>query len=281
MTQRNGPFNQSITRWINQQSINQSINRLMNDSLDQPINQSINQSIKSSHIHSRLDNVITIYPHLDIINGRLQRLDILLTSVNDPFIDIHTHGLDAYIVDIMSFVKHNHRLPLDLLRDEVGDLRVQQIVIAVDHNVGVQNGMARQEIRAPLFLLSNFLQIVQTKDAVRECLVAAVVIESVVKLARFHWRIAGCSFSHIRSLRTTNRIQKMRRTEEKQTILTELHVINQSINQSTALTRTFIADAVNQAINAARQYEFSVKLPSSSGTFHRPLFHRAVEKPPD
>lgn len=40
---------------------------------------------------------------------------------------------------IMSLVKHHHRLLGQLFGHQVSDLGVQQVVVAVHHNVGVQD----------------------------------------------------------------------------------------------------------------------------------------------
>lgn len=43
------------------------------------------------------------------------------------------------LTDIMSLVKHHHRALGQLLGYQVGDLRVQQVMVAVHHDVSVQD----------------------------------------------------------------------------------------------------------------------------------------------
>ena len=49
--------------------------------------------------------------------------------------DVDTHGLDADIVNVVGLVKHDDAVLGQLARHELGDLWVQQVVVAVDNDV--------------------------------------------------------------------------------------------------------------------------------------------------
>lgn len=100
----------------------------------------------------------------------LQGLQVALTSVQGPAGEVNTHGVDADIVwrgeerglgsirqtgqleglaslpcpgslltNVVGLVKDHHSLAGQLLGHQVGNLGVQEVVVAVNHHVGMQD----------------------------------------------------------------------------------------------------------------------------------------------
>lgn len=128
------------------------------------------------YVHSNSEQTTTSHWIL-LLNGRLKSVHVALAAVQSSSGDVHTHGVDAHVVcgvrrwrrddeandtvdrknasyryamhpgcyfifkltDIMSLVEHHYRALGQLFGHQVSYLWVQQVMVAVHHDVSVQD----------------------------------------------------------------------------------------------------------------------------------------------
>lgn len=66
------------------------------------------------------------------------------------YVDGHRFNKDG--INIVGFIKHNNRVLAKLLRYQLGDLWVQQIVIGINNNVRARDCVASQKVRTVDFV---------------------------------------------------------------------------------------------------------------------------------
>lgn len=76
----------------------------------------------------------------------------------------NAEGLDTHIVNVMGLIEHDYALPLHLFGDDAGDLRVEQILVAVDHDIGIAYGLPGEEVGAPALVPAEGAEILERVD---------------------------------------------------------------------------------------------------------------------
>lgn len=73
--------------------------------------------------------------------------------------DADTERLNADVVNVMGLVEHNDAFLLHLLGYNGGHLGVEQVLVAVDHDIGVANHLPGKEVGAPALVTAKSTQI--------------------------------------------------------------------------------------------------------------------------
>ena len=60
-----------------------------------------------------------------------------LASFKQLLVDPDAHGVDTDVVDVVRLVEHNDGVPRQVFRHDLGNLWVEQVVVAVDHDAGL------------------------------------------------------------------------------------------------------------------------------------------------
>ena len=63
--------------------------------------------------------------------------------------NLDTHTVDTNVVNIVSLVEDNDTIPSKFFADNLCNLWIQKIMVAIDHNICLLNGPTSKEVRTP------------------------------------------------------------------------------------------------------------------------------------
>lgn len=78
--------------------------------------------------------------------------------------DADAQRLNADVVDVVRLIKHNHALLLHLPGHNAGHLRVEQVLVAVDHHIGVLDHLPGEEVGAYPALTAERTEVGESVD---------------------------------------------------------------------------------------------------------------------
>ena len=73
--------------------------------------------------------------------------------------DLDAHGVDAGVVNVVRLIEDDAGVPRQVLAHDLGDLGVQEVVVAVHHHLCLPNRPSCEEIRAPALAATVLSQI--------------------------------------------------------------------------------------------------------------------------
>eukprot|EP00051_Salpingoeca_urceolata_P018233 m.254712 g.254712 ORF g.254712 m.254712 type:complete len:354 (-) comp19149_c0_seq6:142-1203(-) len=97
---------------------------------------------------------------------------------------VDTHRLNTHIVNVMGFVKNNDAIPLHLFGHEVGNLGVQQVVVAVHHHVGVCDRITSKKVWAYSVFRPVSFHVIQAVNASSDRRFLSPLFITVEKIAQ-------------------------------------------------------------------------------------------------
>ena len=135
-------------------------------------------------------------PFLLLLESELERAQVLPGQLKAFPIQVHAESLDASVVNVVALVENHDAVLLELGGDEIGDLRVEQVVVVVDDDVRADQESTRQEIRAHVRLLAQLLEIVKCEDAFGKPERVGSLLEVVIEAAPFYIVLTQILYVH-------------------------------------------------------------------------------------
>lgn len=131
-------------------------------------------------------------------NLRVQFVESVERFIQVVARDVRTQRVYAYIVYVVSFVKHHDGVLVEVFGNYAGDLRVQKVMVAVNDDVGVDERLSGHEIRAQPLFCAQLLEVVDVVNVGRQYSVPAERVELLVETAHVHFLALGVPGAHKR-----------------------------------------------------------------------------------
>ena len=117
---------------------------------------------------------------LEAVDIGAELAEVALGGVEGGQAEVDAHHLDADVVDVVRLVEDDDALALHRARDELRDLRVEEVLVVVHDDVGERDHVTREEVRAPPLRPPEALELLERVHAGLQRRVGPLLLELLV-----------------------------------------------------------------------------------------------------